>query len=101
MAPLQISAGKITSNAVVVETKSVQLVAAGGVDWKNDAIALRAEPRPVGRPRDDRLLAQREHLFGLRESGLRELLRSEGWEDVVAGLRAEVDRLKGDEQPPG
>ena len=60
-----------------------------------------AAPRPVGRPRDDRLLAQREHLFGLRESGLRELLRSEGWEDVVAGLRAEVDRLKGDEQPPG
>lgn len=50
VAPLQINAGKVTSNAVVVETKSVQLVAAGGIDWRNDAIALRAEPRPVGRP---------------------------------------------------
>lgn len=50
VAPLQINPGKITSNAVVIETKSVQLVAAGGVDWRNDTIALRAEPRPVGRP---------------------------------------------------
>jgi AsmA family protein len=50
VAPLAISAGKISSDAVVVETKSVQLVAAGGVDWKNGTIALRAEPRPVGRP---------------------------------------------------
>ncbi|SLN42840.1 AsmA family protein [Falsiruegeria litorea R37] len=50
VAPLRIAPGKITSESVVVETKSVQLVAAGGVDWRNDAIALRAEPRPVGRP---------------------------------------------------
>ncbi|WP_164659104.1 AsmA family protein [Tropicibacter sp. Alg240-R139] len=50
VAPLRINAGKVTSDALVVETKSVQLVAAGGVDWRNDTIALRAEPRPVGRP---------------------------------------------------
>lgn len=50
VAPLQITPGQVTSNTVVVETKSVQLVAAGVVDWRNDALSLRAEPRPVGRP---------------------------------------------------
>ncbi len=50
VAPLRINSGKVTSNAIVVETKSVQLVAAGSVDWRKDQIAIRAEPRPVGRP---------------------------------------------------
>ena len=50
VAPLRIDGGKASSNAMVVETKSVQLVAAGSVDWRNDRIAIRAEPRPVGRP---------------------------------------------------
>jgi len=50
VAPLRISGGKASSNAIVVETKSVQLVAGGTVDWRNDAISMRAEPRPVGRP---------------------------------------------------
>jgi hypothetical protein len=50
VAPLRIQAGKVSSNAIVVETKSVQVVAAGSADWKNDRISLRAEPRPVGKP---------------------------------------------------
>jgi len=40
-------------------------------------------------------LARREHAFTLRESGLQELLRSEGWEDEITRLQAEVARLKG------
>ena len=50
VAPLSVSSGKATSNAMVVETKSVQLVVAGSVDWAQDRISLRGEPRPVGRP---------------------------------------------------
>ncbi len=42
----------------------------------------------------ERQLAQRERAFELREAGLRELLRSEGWEDVVARLQAENDALR-------
>jgi len=38
--------------------------------------------------------ARRQHAFLLREAGLRELLRSEGWEDVVARLSAENQALK-------
>ena len=40
----------MTFDQVVAETKSVQLVAKGKIDVKNDAISLRAEPRPVGKP---------------------------------------------------
>lgn len=50
VAPLNIQAGEITSNGIVVETKSVQMVITGALDWKNDTISMRAEPRPVGRP---------------------------------------------------
>ncbi|HEX5009127.1 MAG TPA: glycosyltransferase [Planctomycetota bacterium] len=39
-------------------------------------------------------LARRERAFLLREAGLKELLRSEGWEDVVARLQAENEALK-------
>lgn len=50
VAPLNIQAGQISSNAIVVETKSVQMVISGALDWKRNTISMRAEPRPVGRP---------------------------------------------------
>jgi len=53
-----------------------------------------AGPRPAARVADERALAQREHLFLLREAGLAELLRSEGWEDVVARLQSELEAAR-------
>jgi len=60
---------------------------------------LAARPRPA--PADPAAaraaaesLARRERAFLLREAGLKELLRSEGWEDVVARLQAENEALK-------
>ena len=53
--------------------------------------ATRPQPPPAGL---DRFLDEREHAFMLREAGLKELLRSEGWEDVVARLNAENDALR-------
>ncbi|WP_170327425.1 AsmA family protein [Ruegeria arenilitoris] len=50
VAPVKIQAGQVTSNSIVIETGSVQLVARGQVDWLNDTIAIRAEPRRVGKP---------------------------------------------------
>lgn len=50
VAPVKIQSGKISSNAIVAETASVQMVIAGTVDWRNDTISMRAEPRPVGHP---------------------------------------------------
>ncbi len=50
VAPVDIQAGRVSSNSIVIETGSVQLVARGQVDWLNDSIALRAEPRRVGKP---------------------------------------------------
>lgn len=50
VAPVRINAGNVTFDSVVAETASVQLVARGAVDWRQDTIALRAEPRRVGRP---------------------------------------------------
>ncbi len=58
-----------------------------------------ARPRPappepaVAAARDEGLRARR-HLFDLREAGLRELLRSEGWEEVVGRLTAENEALR-------
>lgn len=49
VAPLRIRGGKASSSSMVLETKRVQLVAAGTIDWANDRISLRGEPRPVGR----------------------------------------------------
>ncbi len=40
-------------------------------------------------------LLRRQHAFDLREAGLGELLRSEGWEDVVGRLQAELKRFSG------
>ncbi|MGI9401093.1 MAG: AsmA-like C-terminal region-containing protein, partial [Rhizobiaceae bacterium] len=51
-APLRLSGGGASSNTIVAETKSVQLVVEGSANWRNDTIAIRAEPRPVGRPLD-------------------------------------------------
>lgn len=48
--PVHIRAGAASFDQVVVETESVQLVARGAVDIKDETIVLRAEPRPVGRP---------------------------------------------------
>ncbi|HZM01324.1 MAG TPA: glycosyltransferase, partial [Planctomycetota bacterium] len=50
-------------------------------------------------PADERALAQREHAFALREAALHELLRSEGWEDVIARLQGENDELRGRGRP--
>ncbi len=50
VAPVRIDAGRVYSESIVIETGSVQLVAKGQVDWANDTIALRAEPRRVGKP---------------------------------------------------
>ncbi|MDK3075872.1 AsmA-like C-terminal region-containing protein [Sedimentitalea sp. JM2-8] len=49
-APLSIRPGRVSSRNAVLETDRVQIVAAGQVDWRNDRISVRAEPRPVGRP---------------------------------------------------
>lgn len=48
--PINIHAGSVSFDSVVAETSSVQLVAKGSVDWAGDAIEIRAEPRPLGRP---------------------------------------------------
>jgi hypothetical protein len=56
------------------------------------ALASARPAPPVGEP--DRHLDEREHAFTLREAGLRELLRSEGWEDVVGRLTAENEALR-------
>ncbi|WP_170552438.1 AsmA family protein [Ruegeria atlantica] len=50
VAPVNIEAGRVSTNSIVIETASVQLVARGQVDWVNDTIAIRAEPRRVGKP---------------------------------------------------
>ncbi|WP_433989021.1 hypothetical protein SuNHUV7_30910 (plasmid) [Pseudoseohaeicola sp. NH-UV-7] len=49
-APVRITAGVVSFDAVVAETESVQMVARGNVDWVGDSVAIRAEPRAVGRP---------------------------------------------------
>ena len=50
VAPVNIEAGRVSTNSIVIETASVQLVARGQVDWVNDTLAIRAEPRRVGKP---------------------------------------------------
>ncbi|RKY20505.1 MAG: hypothetical protein DRQ55_07420 [Planctomycetota bacterium] len=51
-----------------------------------------AGPRPTPQPLDTDALARREHAAMLREAGLAELLRGEGWEAVVADLQAQLAR---------
>ena len=50
VAPLNINSGRVSTGSTVIETTRVQMVIGGTLDWKNETIALRAEPRPVGRP---------------------------------------------------
>lgn len=50
VAPLKIQSGKISTGSTVIETKRVQMVIGGSLDWRNETIAMRAEPRPVGKP---------------------------------------------------
>ena len=50
VAPLNLKSGRVSTGATVIETSRVQMVIGGTLDWKNETIALRAEPRPVGRP---------------------------------------------------
>lgn len=49
-APLRVENGKVTMNPLVAETRKVQVVAAGNVDFRKRTIGLLAEPRPVGKP---------------------------------------------------
>jgi hypothetical protein len=53
-----------------------------------------AAPRPTRVPADPASLRRRAHAFDLREAGLGELLRSEGWESVVASLNAQLAGLR-------
>ena len=55
---------------------------------------LLAGARPPRQAEDLRGLALRVRAFRQREAGLAELLRSEGWEDVVAGLQERVRALE-------
>lgn len=49
-APIRIDGGRVSFDSVVLETETVQLVAAGEVDPFSNRIELKAEPRPVGKP---------------------------------------------------
>ncbi|MEM6889266.1 MAG: AsmA-like C-terminal region-containing protein [Pseudomonadota bacterium] len=49
-APVQVSAGRVSFDSVVAETRSVQMVSRGHLDWNADEVAIRSEPRPVGKP---------------------------------------------------
>lgn len=49
-APIRLNAGNVSFDSIVAETRSVQLVAKGEVDWVRDQIQIRAEPRRVGKP---------------------------------------------------
>lgn len=50
VAPVVIRSGRVGSQSIVAETRSVQLVARGELDWRRDRIDLRVEPRRVGKP---------------------------------------------------
>lgn len=49
-APLTVASGRVETDQSVIETERVQLVASGVIDIPGKRIALRADPRPVGRP---------------------------------------------------
>ena len=54
-----------------------------------------AAPKPAVSGVDLSALGRRTHAFDLREAGLQELLRGEGWESVVEGLQDKVSELRG------
>jgi hypothetical protein len=66
----------------------------GAAERPEPGAAERPEPGAAEHIAEALALDRREHAFTLREAGLRELLRSEGWEDVVAGLQAEIAALR-------
>ena len=49
-APVRLSSGSISSDQIVAETRSVQIVAKGQANMRDRSIDLRVEPRPIGRP---------------------------------------------------
>ncbi|WP_170766541.1 AsmA family protein [Ruegeria lacuscaerulensis] len=49
-APIQINAGNVSFSSFVAETKKVQLVAHGELDWLKNTISIQAEARKLGRP---------------------------------------------------
>ncbi len=49
-APVRLSSGSVSSDQVVAETRSVQIVAKGQANMRDRSIDLRVEPRPIGRP---------------------------------------------------
>lgn len=49
-APVKINAGRMSFGQVVVETRRVQAVAKGELNWPKDKIDVRVEARPVGKP---------------------------------------------------
>jgi AsmA family protein len=49
-APVRLSSGSVSSDQVVAETRSVQVVAKGQANIRDRSIELRVEPRPIGRP---------------------------------------------------
>ncbi|MES0827964.1 AsmA-like C-terminal region-containing protein [Ruegeria sp. SCP11] len=50
VAPLSLQNGRVLVRDGVLETRSVQLVLTGEVDFRSGTLNLRGEPRPVGQP---------------------------------------------------
>ncbi|WP_170336684.1 AsmA family protein [Ruegeria arenilitoris] len=48
--PVEIDAGDVSFNSFVAETKKVQLVAHGDLDWIKNTISIQAEARKLGKP---------------------------------------------------
>jgi len=49
-APVSVKSGGVSTEAIVIETNTIQMVVRGQVNWLDDTISIRAEPRPVGKP---------------------------------------------------
>ncbi|WP_171128309.1 MULTISPECIES: AsmA family protein [unclassified Ruegeria] len=49
-APIKITAGDVSFSSFVAETKKVQLVAHGDLDWIKNTISIQAEARKLGKP---------------------------------------------------
>jgi len=81
------AASRIDANQHLARLLPIYAELAASGTWRSPSAEARAA--------EDLSLSQRERLFALREAGLQELLRSEGWEDVVAALRTENEGLRG------
>lgn len=49
-APMKISRGKISTDEAVIDTRQVQIVLDGYVDFVSETMKLRGVPRPIGKP---------------------------------------------------